>query len=88
MMHVTGRQPDTICMRLAARQAKQSKHIIPLYDTEALNFALIHSYLSHSILIMNGSIAKNKLLLKWLKLKKHVQGTHFSSILKSQHFAH
>jgi hypothetical protein len=39
---------------------KQAKHIIPLHGMKSLYLALIHSYLSHSTLIMNSLTAKNK----------------------------
>jgi len=39
---------------------KQAKHIIPLNGMKALYQSLIHSYLSHSTLIMNSITVKNK----------------------------
>jgi hypothetical protein len=47
---------------------KQAKHIIPLKGLKALYFALIHSYLTHCTIIMNGTTAKNK--QKIVKIQK------------------
>jgi hypothetical protein len=48
---------------------KQAKHIIPLKGMKALYQSLIHSYLTHSTLIMNSITANNKLRIAKIQKK-------------------